>query len=133
MPVKKNLVDTHIRKLTMAKKKCERIKHISYILGDSMILIYEMSTPLKNLNVDTVDLLLLVVGKIFLTAAARWSRHHRQRQVLRRAKAAKNFNFLIFNPAGFNNFAFIYKLIKSPFSFLLNVIYQEKFWTQGFL
>ena len=69
---------------------------------------------MKNLNVDTVDLL-LVVGKIFFTAAARWSRHHRQRQVLRRAKAAKNFNFLIFNPAGLNNFAFIYKLIKITF------------------
>ena len=65
-----------------------------YILGDSMV--YEMSTPLKNLNVDTVDLLLLVVGKIFLTAAARWSRHHRQRQVLCRAKAAKTFNLQIF-------------------------------------
>ena len=56
-----------------------------------------MSTPLKNLKVDTVDLLLLlVVGKIFLTAAAQRSRHHRQRQVLRRAKAAKNFIFFIF-------------------------------------
>ena len=83
-----------------------------YILGDSMILIYEMSTPLKNLNVDTVDLLLLVVGKIFLTAAARWSRHHRQRQVLRRAKAAKDFNFLIFNQASFNNFAFFIDKLK---------------------
>ena len=94
----------------MAKKKCERIKHISYILGDSMT--YKMSTPLKNLNVDTVDLLLLVVGKIFLTAAARWSRHHRQRQVLRRAKAAKDFNFLIFNQASFNNFAFFIDKLK---------------------
>ena len=105
----------------MAKKKCERIKHISYILGDSMT--YKMSTPLKNLNVDTVDLqLLLAAGKIFLTAAARWSRHHRQRQVLRRAKAAKDFNFLIFNQASFNNFAFfidklpkIKKKIKNTF------------------
>ena len=79
----------------MAKKKCDRIKHISYILGDSMT--YKMTTPLKNLNVDTVDLLLLLgAGKIFLTAAARWSRHHRQRQVLCRAKAAKTFNLRIF-------------------------------------
>ena len=47
---------------------CELIWQICYILSDSLT--YKMSTPLKNLHVDTVDLLLLVVGKIFLTAAA---------------------------------------------------------------